>query len=369
MTVQADRPLTTLEIHPLAEVFPVLEGEERAALVADIRAKGLQSPITLCDGKILDGRNRYLACIEADVPIRTETYDGSDPLGFVHSANLLRRHLNESQRAMAAAKCANLQRGGYRRSNETANLRFHSQADVARKFNVSERNVNSAKRVQTKGVPSLVQAVERGEVPVSLAAKIAELPKTDQPNLVNADSATLRNAFKKPERAKREPNPSETIATESRGLGQKRYGLIYVDLPWRSDLAGDGDGSMMTLDAISREAPAADDCVLTIWTSARMLWETLQVMKGWDFAYKSHFIWLKRESSKGYCNREQHELLLIGVRGNVPAPALGEDYLSLQGAEAADKKWAKPTAFVDIIEAMFPNATKIGRVADGPRLG
>jgi N6-adenosine-specific RNA methylase IME4 len=100
-----------------------------------------------------------------------------------------------------------------------------------------------------------------------------------------------------------------------------------------------------------------------------MLWETLQVMKGWDFAYKSHFIWLKRESSKGYCNREQHELLLIGVRGNVPAPALGEDYLSLQGAEAADKKWAKPTAFVDIIEAMFPNATKIGRFAEEPRSG
>jgi hypothetical protein len=113
-----------------------------------------------------------------------------------------------------------------------------------------------------------VQAVERDEVPVSLAAKIAELPKTDQPNLVNADSATLRNSFKKPERAKREPKPSETIATESRGLGQKRYGLIYVDLPWRSDLAGDGDGSIMTLDAISREAPAADDCVLAIWMRA-----------------------------------------------------------------------------------------------------
>jgi N6-adenosine-specific RNA methylase IME4 len=116
------------------------------------------------------------------------------------------------------------------------------------------------------------------------------------------------------------------------------------------------------------EVPAADDCVLALWTTVPNLAAALQAMTAWGFVYRSNFVWVKSESSTGYCNREKHELLLIGVRGNVPAPALGEEYSSVLGAEA-DKKSGQPMGIVDIVQAIFPNVSRIGLFAEGRRQG
>src|SRR5262245_56882290 len=95
---------TPLTAHPYADLFPLMTAEELDALAADIRANGLRKPIVLLEGKILDGRNRYKACLIAGVEPRFEDYTGDDPLGYVNSENIARRHLTPGQRAMIAAK-------------------------------------------------------------------------------------------------------------------------------------------------------------------------------------------------------------------------------------------------------------------------
>src|SRR5947209_6736957 len=100
---RADAPAdetADIKHHPLADFFPLMDGSEYQALVEDIGTRGLINPIIMLDGMILDGRNRYRACIDAGVPVRTENFTGNDPLGWVMSANVRRRYLNESQRAM-----------------------------------------------------------------------------------------------------------------------------------------------------------------------------------------------------------------------------------------------------------------------------
>ena len=161
--------MITYEFHPIASIFPMLEERDLDALSDDIKAKGLTEPITLYEGKILDGRNRYLACDLAKVELRSDQfiqYEGNDALGFVISKNLRRRHLDESQRAMIAAKIANMTVGG----DHSANLQNGqiSQSKAAEMMNVSTRSVGAAKTIED---PDLQEAVISGKTSVHAASK------------------------------------------------------------------------------------------------------------------------------------------------------------------------------------------------------
>jgi hypothetical protein len=143
---------TDFKFHPYAEIFPLLEGQEFEDLVADITAHGLHQPIVVYEDKVLDGRNRYRACVAAGVDCCTTLYTGDDPLGYVISLNLKRRHLTATQRRDLIAKLV-------KAKPEASNLQIAKQvkaddktvAKVRSDLEARSEIPNVEKRTDTKG--------------------------------------------------------------------------------------------------------------------------------------------------------------------------------------------------------------------------
>ena len=358
-----------MKAHPYADIFPLLEGEAFAALVADIKANGLLQPITVYQDMVLDGRNRLRACKAVGIEPQFLKFDGDDPLAFVLSLNLHRRHLSELQRGMVAARVANLPHGGDR---QAANLPHAvSQAQAGAMLNVSARTVRSAVAVRDHASPELVQAVDRGAIPVSVAAGLARAPEAIQQRAV-AEPERAHVFEKQARRAQREAELGAKILA----LPDVKAGVLYGDPPWRNepysrvtgmDRAADNHYPTMTVDEIkARDVPsiAAKDCVLFLWATVPMLPQAIEVMKAWGFEYKSCVTWAKGRIGTGYWFINQTEFLLVGTRGKIPAPAPGTQWPSLIGAPAREHS-RKPEVFAEMIETFYPTLPKIELFARG----
>jgi hypothetical protein len=129
-------------------------------------------------------------------------YDDGDPVGYVVSLNLRRRHLNESQRAMVAARIAKLDGG---RPSKTASIEAVSQSTAADQLKVGRAGVQRARRVIEHGAPELQQAVDAGEIAVSAAGDVATLPEDEQRELVSQGKKAVQQKAKELREAKRAP--------------------------------------------------------------------------------------------------------------------------------------------------------------------
>ena len=202
---------------------------EFAALKADIGQYGQREPVWLYEGKVIDGRDRARACEELGKAVRTEVYDGFDPVAFVISLNLHRRHLSESQRAMVAAKIATLPKG----ANQHAQICAPSQDAAAGMLNVSRRTVQAATKVKDEGAPELVAAVESGLVSVSAAATIAEASQDRQREIVARGEHEVLQAAKaiREEKAVTRRAELAQIRAQAAPPPAGKYECIVIDPP------------------------------------------------------------------------------------------------------------------------------------------
>lgn len=196
-------------IHPAAEIFPIIQGEDLKELCASVERDGLQQPITLDkEDRLLDGRNRLLACFYTRTEVVLDRYLGDDVIEFSLRSNLHRRHLTAGQRAVAAEKVKDLyavearkrqRASGGNHGNQhtggvptavTANSRepakpsqgkgsrdsgsFSRTAakDAAKVTGASERSVEDVAFIR-KHSPELIKEVESGEISLNAAKKKA----------------------------------------------------------------------------------------------------------------------------------------------------------------------------------------------------
>jgi len=210
-------------IHPAADLFPMVEGDEFRELCADVKERGLAQPITIwTDGTLLDGRNRLMACYETNQELVLDRYEGSDPVQFSLSANLHRRHLNPGQRAVIALKVRELLQPaakeriadagrssapGKPSEKASADLRDlstsaehrKSTAQAAKATGASTRAVEQAARVE-KMAPDLLPQVQAGTIALDKAHREAQQrerqvaasrPQPEMPKVDEKETITL----------------------------------------------------------------------------------------------------------------------------------------------------------------------------------
>jgi FtsZ-binding cell division protein ZapB len=166
-----------LKQHPLSAAFPAMSADDFAALVEDVRANGQREPIMLFEGMVLDGWHRYRACVQVGIkPTQFPFPDGKDPVAFVLSQNLHRRHLTPSQRAAAVVACAEWAPKG--RPGKAETISGFREKDMAKAAGTSDRTIRDAKVAHKAG---LGEAVKAGALTAHEAATVARGKPAEKP--------------------------------------------------------------------------------------------------------------------------------------------------------------------------------------------
>jgi N6-adenosine-specific RNA methylase IME4 len=318
--------------HELANIFPLIEGEEFEKLVDDIQANGLLNPIVLYERQILDGRNRFNACLEAGIQPLFVEYDGDSPREYVLSLNLTRRHLTESQRALVSARLSNTKHGGNRINQET-----NSSLDIVKSsklLNVGTSITKQAKVVLREAPQEDIEAIERGELTVNKAignlkkkARLADLQKQAE------EISQLKNNF------------------------DKKYHVIVLDPPWGYGTEYDPNGRRsanpypeMSLEEIKNiEIPANDDCVLWLWTTHKFMRHSFDLLDAWGFEDKAILTWVKDRMGLGSWLRSQSEFCIMAVKGK-PLINLTNQTTIINGKLREHSR--KPDEFYEMVDSL-----------------
>lgn len=359
------------EIHPAADLFPMMGSDELAELARDIAENGQLEPIVIDDqGVVIDGRNRLKACTIAGKKPLTWLWDGSpggSVLAFIVSKNVKRRHLDPSQRAMVAAdllpmfegeararRLAGLEHGRNRPREgkpPAGGHRATAAKDAAKAVHVGERSVERAKAVSERS-PELAEKVRAGEVSLKAA-----------------------------ERQVRQREQRAAIAQYVPPVGE--YSVIVADPPWQYDARAEDDThrgrvgypTMSTDEVCAMRVPAARDCILFLWVTNSFLADGsgARVVEAWGFEPKT--VWTWRKVSKGgeprlgagNWGRGGTEHLIVAVKGK----PTGHDFAKVANCFDAELREhsRKPDELYKRIELCCPHPAKLEMFAREPRAG
>lgn len=339
------------EFHEIANIFPLIEGREFEELKADIAANGLLEPIWLYEGKILDGRNRYRACVDVGTTPMFQEYKGRDALAFVLSLNLMRRHLSATQLAFVALKIEKYE-------SERAKERQGARSDIEVLIPQSEMGRAAEKAADAVGVSAkYVKDAKRLE---QEAPALAAECKTGKKTITQA----MREVKEAAREQRRDENRALIAKAPSPTQAQARYATIVIDPPWDWGDEGDADqlgrarptyGTMSfeQLLGLPVEAQADIDCHLYLWITNRSLPKGFALMEKWGFRYITALTWCKPSFGMGNYFRGSTEHVLFGVRGSqqLKRKDVGTWFSAPRGPKGHS---SKPVEFYSLVESCSP---------------
>ena len=363
--------------HPAADAFPMMGDDRFRELTEDLATHGQRVPVIVCDGMILDGRNRAKALASLGMTPRTETYTG-DPWTLVWSLNGSRRDLADVQRATIKLHCnagsekwAKTKKGisdAANRARSDASKKQTRTPDgrrlaagqvvVPKELQPDDRNKGRAARAAEANVTSSVQAK-------------AEQIFNKRPDL----SQQVAAGTLKPAEALRMMKRDKIATTVPNPVG--KYRVLCADPPWsygntQPDYQTEQRDhypvmKLSDICALPVSQWVEDDAVLFLWVTSPILEESFQVIRAWGFKYKASFVWDKVKHNMGHYNSVRHEFLLVCVRGSCQ-PDERKLFDSVQTIERT-KHSQKPAEFYDIIETIYPHGKRLEMFARAKRPG
>ena len=377
-------------------LIPALQPEERTQLEANIVADGCRDPLVLWGSVLVDGHNRHEICTRLGLKFKVEQKDfdsREDVIVWMIDNQDGRRNTNDFQRTelqlrKKAAIAAKAKANQGARTDLSVNLpkgSIDTREEIAKAAGVSGKTVSTVERIVETASPELLCALRTSQVSINAGADIATLPKAQQVEIVARGTKEILQAAKEIRAARSEDRRNEriekivAISTGNAPVGSiaERYPVIYLDPPWRYDYAESDARTIenhyptMSLDEIKAmdvSLVAFDDCIMFMWATSPKLADAFQVLDAWGFSYRTCAVWDKQKIGMGYYFRQQHELLLIAVKGQPPTPAPANRPSSVFSYPRGQHS-AKPHEVYEVIEAMYPTLPKIEMFCRTPREG
>ena len=396
-TIEAPKKIAGYGVHPAAAIFPMMTEAEFAELVADIEKNGQRDAIELYEGKILDGRNRGLACMRLGIKPRFEQFDWrakGSPTAYVMSKNLKRRHLNESQRGMIAAAAAPFfeaeakerQRAGAKKGGEGGKGKPKAKAAKAEKVSAPGRGASpkpAAAKPERKAAKEAAASVGVGTRTVE-RAKAVKKKAPELAEKVMSGELTLKQAEKQIRRTEQIAQVKAYVPPAG------EFPVIVVDFPWKYDDQLDGSDQVrggcpyppMTIDEICKfdlPLPSNDGAAAVfMWVTNSHLIDPAAyavVARTWAGRYglkpKQIRTWKTPEMGLGHVWRNDTEHLIRFERGRPVYNQVTQrtSFEAPPGVSPDGKHSAKPDRAYDDIVELCPAEPKLEMFARKERAG
>jgi len=371
-----------------------LSSEEYDKLEASILSEGIRDPLVIWQGILLDGYHRYKIAQEHGLEYKTvevELPDRDAAKEWILVNQLGRRNLTEQEASYYRGKLysARKQHQYIHPKSVGKNFpRFSTADELGKQYGVTGRTVKNDEQF-SKAVDKVADEIG-AEARNAILSGQAKVPKESVEQLIEIKQKAPE--FIEPilsgempiSKAMREINRENKIsniiekAAESRTLDEIGiYSVIYADPPWSYDhpisdsRRIENQYPTMSIDEIcALDVPSisADDAILFLWVTTPMLEKGFRVLNAWGFEYRTSMVWVKPSIGMGQWVRQRHELLLIGVKGNIPTPRDGDKPDSVIEAPRLEHS-KKPEIVYEIIEKMYPELPKVELFSRNKRNG
>jgi len=319
------------------DLIAPLAKEELEGLERDLLRDGCRDALVVWRQEggnlvLLDGHNRYPICLRHSLPYTIKVLDlpsRDHAKRWLLENQRNRRNLSPSQRALLAAQLTTLP--AHRPGRKSAQICALSQSKAVEDRSASRRTLQHAKRVLNYGSPKLLEALRRDILTASSASAITKLALQEQDRIAAqclgcGDAGPARQAVKALRQAEKQSRPTGT-ATPAMD-GPPRFAVVLAD-PWRIE-----GGQVPDIEIVDRrpEVPAdkfksarrelakqvQPDAVLFLRAPGPLLAQALKMMEVWEFEIVAHIVCLKPSAGCDDHVSYEHDLLLIGARGNKP---------------------------------------------------